>query len=50
MHLPSFLLPRAADAVRGLFSAQILDATHPDVGGIVASDDSSMQDEGFEVL
>jgi hypothetical protein len=50
MHVPLFLLPRAAAAARALYPSQILDATHPDVGGIVAPDDSAMQDEGCTIF
>lgn len=50
MNAPEFLLPRAANAARDVFPAQILDATHPDLGGIVAPDDTAMQDDGCTIF
>lgn len=50
MNNPTFLLPRAANAARDFFPAQILDATHPDLGGIIAPDDTAMQDDGCTIF
>lgn len=50
MHMLPFLLPRAAEAVRGMYPAQILSATDPDDGAIIAPDDAAMQDDGCTIF